>query len=148
MERFVREIGIVSCATAALVKARTNAIAHLRLNSILGPRQITQSPNCQTVFIALLSVQENQQPRRRGLRVSRKTTFRPGSARVSRAGAHKECSSACARNRVEFAAVSTEVKKEIELEIAYVLFADIDGYPKLLMDLQRQLLDLVDQVVR
>src|SRR5947208_15524496 len=77
MERFVREIGIVSCATAALVKARTNAIAHLRLNSILGPRQITQSPNCQTVFIALLSVQENQQPRRHRLRVSRKTTVRP-----------------------------------------------------------------------
>ena len=44
IERFVREIGIASCPKAALAKARTTAIAHPRLNSILGPRQITQSP--------------------------------------------------------------------------------------------------------
>src|SRR5205807_9104176 len=48
----------------------------------------------------------------------------------------------------EFAAVSTEVKKEIELEIAYVLFADIVGYSKLLIDQQRRLLDLLNQIVR
>jgi hypothetical protein len=40
----VRDIGIASCPIAALVKAKTNAIAHPRLNSILDPRQITQSP--------------------------------------------------------------------------------------------------------
>ena len=40
----MREIGIASCPNAGLIKARTNAIAHPRLNSILDPREITQSP--------------------------------------------------------------------------------------------------------
>src|SRR5205085_324636 len=53
-----------------------------------------------------------------------------------------------ARIRVEFGVVSAEVKKEIELEIAYVLFADIVGYSKLLIDQQRRLLDLLNQIVR
>jgi len=44
--------------------------------------------------------------------------------------------------------VSTEVKKEIELEIAYVLFVDIVGYSKLLIDQQRRLLELLNQIVR
>jgi TolB-like protein/class 3 adenylate cyclase/Tfp pilus assembly protein PilF len=44
--------------------------------------------------------------------------------------------------------VSTEVKKEIELEIAYVLFIDIVGYSKLLIDQQRRLLELLNQIVR
>src|SRR5438094_5646191 len=41
-----------------------------------------------------------------------------------------------------------EVQKEIELEIAYVLFIDIVGYSKLLIDQQRRLLDLLHQIVR
>ena len=56
----MREIGIASCPKAALVEARTTAIAHLRLNSILGPRQITQSPNYETVFAAVPTVNQNQ----------------------------------------------------------------------------------------
>jgi serine/threonine-protein kinase len=44
--------------------------------------------------------------------------------------------------------VSTEVKKEIELEIAYVLFIDIVGYSKLLIDQQRRLLELLNKIVR
>jgi hypothetical protein len=36
------------------------------------------------------------------------------------------------------AAVSVEVKKEIELEIAYVLFIDIVGYSKLVTSEQRR----------
>ncbi len=44
--------------------------------------------------------------------------------------------------------MSTEVKKEIELEIAYVLFIDIVGYSKLLIDQQRRLIELLNQVVR
>jgi TolB-like protein/class 3 adenylate cyclase len=44
--------------------------------------------------------------------------------------------------------VSTEVKKEIELEIAYVLFIDIVGYSKLLIDQQRRLLELLNGLVR
>jgi TolB-like protein len=44
--------------------------------------------------------------------------------------------------------VSTEVKKEIELEIAYVLFIDIVGYSKLLVDQQRRLLETLNQIVR
>src|SRR2546430_6758560 len=41
-----------------------------------------------------------------------------------------------------------EVQKEIELEIAYVLFVDIVGYSKLLIDQQRRLLELLNEVVR
>jgi class 3 adenylate cyclase len=44
--------------------------------------------------------------------------------------------------------VSAEVKKEIELEIAYVLFVDIVGYSKLLIDQQRRSLELLNQIVR
>jgi TolB-like protein/class 3 adenylate cyclase/Tfp pilus assembly protein PilF len=44
--------------------------------------------------------------------------------------------------------VSAEVKKEIELEIAYVLFIDIIGYSKLLIDHQRRLLELLNEIVR
>src|SRR5437870_432417 len=41
-----------------------------------------------------------------------------------------------------------EVKKEIQLEIAHVLFIDIVGYSKLLINEQRSLLDTLNQVVR
>ena len=44
--------------------------------------------------------------------------------------------------------MSPEVKKEIELEIAYVLFIDIVGYSKLLVDQQRRLLETLNQIVR
>ena len=44
--------------------------------------------------------------------------------------------------------MSAEVKKEIELEIAYVLFIDIVGYSKLLIDQQRRLLELLNKIVR
>src|SRR5881396_3694997 len=44
--------------------------------------------------------------------------------------------------------MSTEIKKEIQLEIAHVLFIDIVGYSKLLMNEQRTLLDTLNQVVR
>jgi len=44
--------------------------------------------------------------------------------------------------------VSTEIKKEIELEIAYVLFIDIVGYSKLVTSEQRRRLELLNQIVR
>ena len=44
--------------------------------------------------------------------------------------------------------MSTEVKKEIELEIAHVLFSDIVGYSKLLINGQRALRDTLTQIVR
>ena len=44
--------------------------------------------------------------------------------------------------------MSTEVKKEIQLEIAHVLFTDIAGYSKLLMDEQHALLETLNQIVR
>jgi len=44
--------------------------------------------------------------------------------------------------------VPVEVKKEIELEIAYVLFVDIVGYSKLVTSEQRRLLELLNQIVR
>src|ERR1700745_255766 len=44
--------------------------------------------------------------------------------------------------------MATETKKEIELEIAYVLFIDIVGYSKLVTSEQRRLLELLNQIVR
>ncbi|PYI87607.1 MAG: hypothetical protein DMF03_13015, partial [Verrucomicrobia bacterium] len=44
--------------------------------------------------------------------------------------------------------MSAEIKKEIELEIAHVLFIDIVGYSKLLIDQQRELLELLNEIVR
>src|ERR1700745_311880 len=41
-----------------------------------------------------------------------------------------------------------ETKKEIELEIAYVLFIDIVGYSKLVTSEQRRLLELLNHIVR
>ena len=42
----------------------------------------------------------------------------------------------------------TEAKKEIELEIDYVLFIDIVGYSKLVTHEQRRLLELLNRIVR
>jgi TolB-like protein/class 3 adenylate cyclase/Tfp pilus assembly protein PilF len=44
--------------------------------------------------------------------------------------------------------MASEVKKEIELEIAYVLFIDIVGYSKLVTSEQRRSLELLNQIVR
>src|SRR5213596_2005645 len=44
--------------------------------------------------------------------------------------------------------MAVEVKKEIELEIAYVLFIDIVGYSKLVTHEQRRLLELLNRIVR
>jgi TolB-like protein/class 3 adenylate cyclase/Tfp pilus assembly protein PilF len=44
--------------------------------------------------------------------------------------------------------VAEEIKKEIELEIAHVLFIDTVGYSKLVVDQQRRLLELLNQIVR
>ena len=44
--------------------------------------------------------------------------------------------------------MSAEVKKEIELEIAHVLFVDAVGYSKLLIDEERDLIDTLNQLVR
>src|SRR5215472_1955547 len=44
--------------------------------------------------------------------------------------------------------MSAEVKKEIELQLAHVLFIDIVGYSKLLISEQRALLETLNQVVR
>ena len=44
--------------------------------------------------------------------------------------------------------MSIEVKKEIQLEIAHVLFIDIVGYSKLLINEQRALLETANQIVR
>src|SRR5437870_10537226 len=44
--------------------------------------------------------------------------------------------------------MSADVKKEIELEIAHVLFIDTVGYSKLLIDDQRELQEQLNQIVR
>jgi class 3 adenylate cyclase len=44
--------------------------------------------------------------------------------------------------------MAAEVNKEIELEIAYVLFIDIVGYSKLVTAEQRRLLELLNRIVR
>src|SRR5947209_15714020 len=44
--------------------------------------------------------------------------------------------------------MSAETKKEIQLEIAHVLFIDIDGYSKLSINEQRAAVDELNEVVR
>src|SRR5205823_9895820 len=44
--------------------------------------------------------------------------------------------------------MSAEFKKEIQLEIAHVLFIDIAGYSKLSMNEQRAVVDKLNQAVR
>src|SRR5438067_9791136 len=44
--------------------------------------------------------------------------------------------------------MAAEVKKEIQLEIAHVLFSDIVGYSKLLINEQRAIRDTLNQIVR
>src|SRR5213596_2423252 len=44
--------------------------------------------------------------------------------------------------------MSTEVKKEIQLEIAHVLLIDVVGYSKLLVNEQIELLQDLNQIVR
>jgi TolB-like protein/class 3 adenylate cyclase/Tfp pilus assembly protein PilF len=44
--------------------------------------------------------------------------------------------------------MSTEIRKQIRLEIAHVLFIDIVGYSKLLINQQRALLDTLNTIVR
>src|SRR5215467_4301080 len=44
--------------------------------------------------------------------------------------------------------MSVEVKKDIELELAHVLFIDIVGYSKLLISDQRAFLETLNQIVR
>ena len=44
--------------------------------------------------------------------------------------------------------MSTEIKKEIQLEIAHVLFIDIVGYSKLLINEQHAAIEELNQVVR
>jgi hypothetical protein len=44
--------------------------------------------------------------------------------------------------------MSTEINKQIELEIAHVLFIDIVGYSKLSINQQRAVVDELTEVVR
>src|SRR5260370_41585211 len=44
--------------------------------------------------------------------------------------------------------MSAEVKKEIHLEIAHVLFMDVVGYSKLLINEQREIMQQLNQLVR
>src|SRR3954452_5868346 len=44
--------------------------------------------------------------------------------------------------------MATDAQREVELEIAYVLFVDIVGYSKLVTYEQRRLLDLLNRIVR
>jgi hypothetical protein len=50
-------------------------------------------------------------------------------------------------NSLPFAPVSTDIRKEIELEIAYVLFIDIVGYSQLLITQQSELLGELNEIV-
>src|SRR5437868_15123354 len=44
--------------------------------------------------------------------------------------------------------MAAEIKKEIELEIAHVLFTDIVGYSKLQLNQQRALVERLNEIVR
>jgi hypothetical protein len=49
--------------------------------------------------------------------------------------------------RTDFVNVAAEVKKEIELEIAHVLFTDIVGYSKLPIHQQRAAIERLNEIV-
>ena len=44
--------------------------------------------------------------------------------------------------------MSAEIKKEIQLEVAHVLFIDIVGYSKLSINEQRAVVDTLNEIVR
>src|SRR5207237_1351780 len=52
------------------------------------------------------------------------------------------------RRSAQRAVMSEQAKTEIELEIAHILFLDTVGFSKLLINEQRELLDLLNQIVR
>jgi TolB-like protein/class 3 adenylate cyclase/cytochrome c-type biogenesis protein CcmH/NrfG len=54
----------------------------------------------------------------------------------------------CARSRCAITDMAAEIKKEIELEIAHVLFTDIVGYSKLPIHQQRALVERLNEIVR
>src|SRR4030095_15521424 len=54
----------------------------------------------------------------------------------------------CARSRCANTDMAAEVKKEIELEIAHVLFTDIVGYSKLPIHQQRAVVERLNEIVR
>src|SRR5439155_23984298 len=59
-----------------------------------------------------------------------------------------ESRSYCARSRCANTDMAAEVKKEIELEIAHVLFTDIVGYSKLPIHQQRSVVERLNEIVR
>src|SRR6266513_4657314 len=77
------------------------------------------------------------------MKASRLSRFRVCSRRTKRKWDDYSQTIACRiRN------MSAEFKKEIELEIAHVLFIDAVGYSKLSLDDQRTLIDRLNQLVR
>src|SRR3981189_3661349 len=44
--------------------------------------------------------------------------------------------------------MTPEAKREVELEIAHVLFIDVVGYSKMLIDEEHENLDLLNQIIR
>jgi TolB-like protein/class 3 adenylate cyclase/Tfp pilus assembly protein PilF len=60
----------------------------------------------------------------------------------------KNMDDGCRRDYTSQRNMSAEVKKEIELEIAHVLFIDIVGYSKLSINQQRAVVDELTEVVR
>ena len=59
-----------------------------------------------------------------------------------------ESRSYCARSRCANTDMAAEVKKEIQLEIAHVLFTDIVGYSKLPIHQQRAVVERLNEIVR
>src|SRR5947199_3111923 len=53
-----------------------------------------------------------------------------------------------ARSRCANIDMAAEIKKEIELEIAHVLFTDIVGYSKLPIQQQRAVVERLNEIVR
>src|SRR5205814_8077600 len=67
---------------------------------------------------------------------------------ATRRFAHAETVEAAVSAAVIIKQMAAEVKKEIELEIAYVLFIDLVGYSKLVTAEQRRLLEVLNRIVR
>src|SRR5262249_57455044 len=59
-----------------------------------------------------------------------------------------ESRSYCSRSRCANTDMAAEIKKEIQLEIAHVLFTDIVGYSKLPIHQQRAVVERLNEIVR
>src|SRR5260370_20342890 len=129
------------CATLAPTPPAISAIAN-NGRHLSASRLNTPSGSCGSMVASCpeLSAQKRA--------IFRHSSF---SLSVRRESKRAESSPGLARSSritIDRSWMSAEVKKEIQLEIAHVLFIDIVGYSKLSINEQRAVVDTLNQIVR